>query len=186
MSELTYKELQDQAELLDIPQNQKKEVLVIKITEATTPKAVSELMAIAGGLRDKCRKLEEATPLPDDISEVIDKIDELHEVQLSDKNVFTEPYLTGMANNTLVVRALVAGESVDEDKFIKPITQVDVGGAKIPTQRERLVKAAGNYITVTSGTPQLRTNLSKEDIAKADEIMVALGGKKGVYVLPKE
>ncbi len=180
----TYKQLQDQAELLGIKQNQSTGKLVVAIAEATTPEAVSSLVSV---IKEQAKQLAEVKPGAHiGLDDILDKIDQLHEAQMADKNVYTEPYLTGMANNTLVVRALVAGENVDEEKLIKPITQVDVGGAKIPTQRERLVKAAGEYVTVASGSPRLRTNLTKEQIEKADEIMVALGGEKGVYVLPKE
>ncbi len=184
MAELTYKQLQDQAELLGIKQNQATEKLVRAIAEATTPEKVGALRAACARLEEQLAEVQPGPPIG--LDDIVAKIDELHDAQMVDKNVYTEPYLTGMANNTLVVRALVTGESVDEDKLLKPITQVDVGGAKIPTARERLVKAAGQYITVASGSPRLRTNLTPDQIAKADEIMVALGGEKGVYVLPKE
>ena len=128
----TYKQLQDEAELLGIKQNQSTGKLIEAIAEATTPKAVYELMAICGGLRGRVRKLEETIPQPaaPEILDILAKIDELHEAQMADKEVYTTPYLTGMANNTLVIRALITGESVDEEKLLKPINQVDVGGRR--------------------------------------------------------
>ncbi len=190
----TYKQLQDEAELLGIKQNQSTEKLVAAIAEATSVLGVTKLMSLNAALDSQNKELVRAlegkpvptASIPSDIDDIVAKIDELHEAQMADKEVYTTPYLTGMANNTLVVRAIVTGESVDEEKFIKPITQVDVGGAKIPTLRERLVKAAGEYVTMASGSPRLRTGLTPEQIEKADEIMVALGGEKGLYVLPKE
>ena len=198
----TYKQLQDDAELLGIKQNQSTEKLIEAINEATSPKAVfellksrAELIVATDELQDMnaglTKRLDEVgqggtvTPAGE-LESIIVKIGELHDAQIADKAVHTEPYRTGLANGILIARAVITGEEVT-DKLLKPITQVDIGGAKIPTQRERLVKAAGKYITLAGKEgPQLRTNLSEEDIAKADEIMVALGGKKGVYVLPSK
>ena len=182
--ETTYEQLQTEAALLGIKKNQSTEKLVAAINALTTPEVVSVLVIKCQELEDQLKEVQPGAHIG--LDGIIAKIEELHEAQLADRNVYTEPYLTGQANNTLVVRALVTNESVDEEKFIKPVTQVDVGGVKIPTQRERLVKAAGKYITIASGSPRLRSGLSREETAKADEIMVALGGKAGVYVLPKE
>ncbi len=189
----TYKVLQDEAELLGIKQNQSTEKLIAAIEAATTPAAVGELIGRCKTLNEHCKSVDELNTRLGRQAEangiggdIIEKLDELHEAQLADKNVYTEPYLTGMANQTLIVRAIVTGEEMDKEKLIKPITQVDVGGAKIPTQRERLVAAAGKYITIQKGMAQLRTGLTVDDIKKADEIMVALGGKAGVYTLPQK
>ena len=185
-----YKELQDDAELLGIKQNQSTEKLIAAIDAATSPAAVAKLMSNLFEMDEINTELAKARSRPTDVEDILEdileKIDELHVAQLDDKNVHTEPYLTGMANQTLVIRAIITGEALDNGKLIKPVTQVDVGGAKIPTQRERLIKAAVLYITMASGTPQLRSGLTAAQIEKADEIMVALGGKAGVYTLPKE
>ncbi len=180
----TYKQLQDDAELLGIKQNQSTDKLVAAINEATTPEEMGKLVQKITELGEQLSEVKPGAHIG--LDDIVAKIDELHAAQLADRNVHTDPYLTGMANDTLVVRGIVTGEDVDEDKLLKPITQVDVGGAKIPTQRERLIKAAGMYVTVASGNPMLRSGLTGEQIKKADEIMVALGGKAGVYVLPKE
>ncbi len=180
----TYKQLQDDAKLLGIKQNQSMEKLVAAIADATTPEAVGALIVNYEKLEEQLAEVEPGAPIG--LDDILDKIDQLHEAQMADKEVYTKPYLTGMANNTLVVRALITGEKLTGEDFLKPVTQVDVGGAKIPTQKERLIKAAGLYITLASGSPKLRTGLTPDEIKKADEIMVALGGEKGVYVLPKE
>jgi len=198
-TEITYPELQAQAKSLGLNPNQKKEELIKAIAAITSVEGAADMRKSYEtlekdyiALREKYnKKLEEelergaSRPTPADVEAVIEKITDLHAAQLQDRNTFTEPYLTGLANGLLLARGIVTGEDVTE-KLLKPISNVAREGAKVMTNRERLIKAAGKYVTLASGTARLRTGLTPDEIKEADEIMKLLGYKKGQYAIPKE
>lgn len=129
----------------------------------------------------------DTTPAPPiDVQTARGKIIELHEAQLADRNVYTEPYLTGIANGLLIALAAVMGEDVDESKLLKPVTQVAVKGAKVLTGRQRLISEASKYISMAGGRGQLRSGLKPDEITEADEIMKRLSVEKGTYTIPVE
>lgn len=180
--EKNYKELQDDAELLGIRQNQSAVELDKAISLATNPETV-------GALLELNRKLGEAAEAigdqPGNIDDALEKITELHEAQLDNKEVYTEPYLTGVANGLLMGIGQITNEDISE-KLLTPVTQVDIKGAKVPTGRQRLIRAASKFVTMAGGRGHLRSGLTVEQIADADEIMKALQVKKGTYEIPAE
>ena len=201
MPERTYKQLQEEAELLGIKQNQSAEKLTKAIEEATSPKAVALLnitiskldkfnAELSDELKETSTKLGEAAEakkdLPSDLAGVIDRIVECHDTQLEDRNVHTDPYLTGLANGLLIATGIARGETIKE-RLLTPITQSRIGGAKVITGRQRLIKEAGKFITNAGGGRWLlRTGLTVDQIAEADEIMKRLGVEKGKYSIPAE
>lgn len=187
MPDTKYKQLQDEAELLGIKQNQSTEKLVDAIAEATSPEAVALLIIEIAGLSEINMKLGEAKEArPSDLEAVIERMIECHDAQLADRNVHTDVYLTGLANGLLVGMGIAQGEEVTE-RLLKPITQTNVGGAKVMTGRQRLLKEAGKYITNAGGGQwRLRSGLTDDQKAEADEIMERLGVTKGTYSIPAE
>jgi len=183
-----YQQLQEDAKLLDINPNQKKEILEEAISEATTPVIVVNLNKLLKDAEEANEELREkigSIGTPASGTDGLEKIRELYEAQMADKNVYTEPYLTGRANAFLEAIGIITGEDMTEN-LLKPITQVAIKGAKVPTGRQRLIKEASKYIATTGDRNQLRSGLSAEDIKEADRIMKALGGKPGVYIIPAE
>ena len=212
----TYKQLQDEAELLGIKQNQSTEKLVAAIAEATSVEAVARITkackedenkmltfyqekvkqkdteiktltrSIAEVNEINTRLGETAGGSPADVDTAIEKITELLDAQLADKEVYTDVYKTGLANAFKLAIAAVRGEDVAEDDLIKPITQSTIKGAPVLSGRQRLIKEAGKFVTTASGTARLRSGLTSAQIEEADEIMERLGVEKGKYQIPAE
>jgi len=189
IGEKTYQELQDEAKLLGINPNQKKEDLVTAIANATTIAAVAAMMELNQKLGETVKELQErpgpATPVPMDLAEILKPAIELHEAQLADRNVYTESYLTGIANGITMTIGAIKKEDVTE-QLIKPVTQVAVKGAKVLTGRQRLIKEASKYINTYGDKNELRSGLTPEEVEKADEIMKALKIEEGTYIIPTE
>lgn len=185
--EKNYKELQDEAELLGIRQNQSGVELDKAISLATSPETVGALMKLNEKLGGAVDALQERLDgqSPADVDDALEKITELHEAQLDNKEVYTEPYLTGVANGLLMGIGQITNEDISE-KLLTPVTQVDIKGAKVPTGRQRLIRAASKFVTMAGGRGHLRSGLTVEQIAEADEIMKQLQVKKGTYEIPAE
>ncbi len=224
--EKKYTELQDEAEILGIKQNQNAEALTKAIAEATTPAVVSGLMetnrvlveaaesrpdesevvgklkeelegaeelleTITGEaklLREKVKTLESRpdAPTAPDVDAVVKGISELHEAQLANRDVYTDPYLTGIANGLFMALGKVTGKDMSEE-LLQPVTQqVDIKGAKILSGRQRLIKEASKFIYMKGSVGSLRSGLTPVDVEKADEIMKVLKVEKGKYNIPAE
>lgn len=187
----THKQLQEEAELLGIAKNQSAEKLIAAIAEATSPKAVAELdlknRALKADNEDLRKKpVAGAVGRSADIDELLKPVVELLEAQLADKEVYTDPYRTGLANAFKLAIAAVKGEDVPEEELLTPLTQTSVKGARVLTGRQRLIKKAGEYVTLKGGRASLRTGLTETQIAEADDIMKRLGVEKGKYDIPAE
>lgn len=148
-------------------------------------KAIANLGEEVEELQANVVKLEGEGAPPPPTDEAALKIKEMCEVQLADRNTRTEPYLTGLYNGMLKCMGIIAGVD-NSEKLIKPVTQVSIEGAKVPSNRERLIKEAKKYIYMNQGIGQLRSGLNEADIKKAKTIMEALGVKKGIYNIPAE
>lgn len=191
-----YEQLQETAKLLGIKQTQKKEDLEAAIANTTSPKAVAlliknneELQMTVSLLNENIAevneintKLGEAAPATD---EGLVKIVELHEAQLSGKEVHTDPYQTGLANGILLAIGILRGEDVTE-QLLTPLTQTEVGGVTPLTGRQRLIKEASKYITKVGGRHNLRSGLSDEQKATAMEILKKLHVENGSFEIPAE
>jgi hypothetical protein len=197
VKEKEYPQLQAEAKILGINPNQKKDLLIDGIAAATTPEMVAQAREVAANVAgtleatviDLETRLEVA--LHDcgestNIDEGLKRAVALMETQLADRNVRTDPYLSGIANGIKLAIAAVQGVDVDEDELIKPMSDSGVKGAKQLTGRQRLLKEARKYITLQGGMFSLRTGLAGGDIKMADEIMEALGVEKGTYNIPNE
>ncbi len=204
----TYKQLQDDAELLGIAKNQSTEKLVAAIAEMTSVKAfvdlrkekikccsltlesqdrVEELTKNLAEVNEINTKLGEAKPVDTpDLDIILKPVVELLGAQLGDKEVYTDCYKTGLANGLTMAVAAVNGVTLADDELIKPITQTNIKGAKVLTGRQALIKEAGKYITIRCGVASLRSGLSTDDVKEADEIMKRLGVKEGTYAIPAE
>ncbi len=182
--ELSYRELQVQAELLGIKQNQTADELNKAIAVATTLEVVAGLMETNRVLVEAAEaRSDETAP---DVDAAIKKIGELHKAQMENRDVYTEPYLTGVANGLLMAIGEVKGEDVSEE-LLQPVTQqVDIKGAKILSGRQRLIKEASKFIYMKGSVGRLRSGLTPADIEKADEIMKVLKVEKGTYNIPAE
>ena len=178
----SYQQLQEAAVLLGIKKNQSAEALVAAITEATTPEAVASLQDLIDELQVAAKTV---SVLPKDVDDALEKVTELHEAQFADRNVYTEPYLTGLANGLLMAIGAIKGGDVSK-QLLKPITQVAVKGAKVLTGRQLFIKQASKYVTMRGGTGALRSGLTPDDIKEADRIMKALGVEKDKYTIPAE
>ena len=104
---------------------------------------------------------------------------------MADRNVYTEPYLTGIANGLLMAVGVITDEDITE-QLLKPLTQVGIKGAKVLTGRQRLIKEASKYISTYGDKNRLRSGLTPAQITEADEIMKRLGVEKGKYDIPVE
>ena len=171
--EKSYRELQDDAELLGIAQNQSTEKLQAAIAEVTSVNAVSTLMELNAKLGEAAEAVTEGTGTPVDLNKILEPVTELLDAQLEDKNVYTDPYRTGLANGLSMAIGAVKNEDVNEH-LLKPVTQTAIKGAAVITGRQRLIKAAGKFVTLASGTGRLRSGLTPDDIKQADEIMKAV------------
>ncbi len=200
----TYKQLQDEAELLGIKQNQSAEKLVAAIAEMTSVGRVAEIINFnkeredqaAGRIKELTENLAEVNEInsklgdaggrPADVNEILEPAVELLDAQLADKEVYTDPYKTGLANGLRMAIAAVNNVSLAEEDLIKPVTQTAIKGAKVLTGRQRQIKEASKYITIRRGVPNLRSGLTPDQIKEADEIMKRLGVKEGTYRIPAE
>lgn len=190
MATKNYKQLQDEAELLGIRQNQTTAELVNAINAATSSETVGALLELNKKLGEAVEALQEKLDTgtrgqPVDPDSILAKITELHKAQLADREVYTNPYRTGLANALLMAIGVITDEDISE-KLLKPVTQVDIKGAKVLSGRQQLIRAASKFVTMANGKWRLRSGLTSDQIAEADEIMKRLKVEKGTYEIPAE
>ena len=191
--EKTYPELQEAAEVLGIAKNQKMEVLLDLIAQATNPATVGPLMTenkdLVTQVEDLESRLQETVEGGGDgLSEAIERIQALLDAQMDNPDIHSVPYHTGLANGEKLALAAALDETVEDEDLLKPVTQVQRrGGAPLMPQYQCDCKESRMYLTLTSKNGlQFRSGLTSTQTQTAEKLMKKLRVKLGMREIPAE
>lgn len=155
---------------------------------------VAGQLQVIGNLQEVNKTLQEAADNAgtgdggDELVKVLERLEKVHAAQLGARDVYTDPYQTGLANGVRLAIATVNDEDLSDGDLLKRPLGTRAAGAKVLSERQMLLKEARGLITTQGEKPALRSGLSEQQVERAGELMKILkvDVPKGQYDVPDE